>query len=153
MYMYNVHVNTLYLRWGSIPETTLFSKKNELGLEPTTLCSLDECCATELLKRLRWLGLKSQIQHNTMQGQVSQIYLYRGSRFQHRCTCTCTCTFQSGRAYIISELGLLEWCGTEAIVIVAAVEMLKNISHLTLPLYSANLSSESRRGAWRGGGR
>ena len=37
----------------------LFPKKHELpqvGFKPTTICSLDECSATELLRQLKWQG-------------------------------------------------------------------------------------------------
>ena len=67
------------------PETTSKKKLPQVGLEPTTLCSLDECSSAlppELPRQFRWLGPKSHIQRNTMQGKVSQ-YLYYSTGSQY----------------------------------------------------------------------
>ena len=44
------------------------SIRNELpqvGFKPTTLCSLDECSATELSRQLRWQVLESETRIST----------------------------------------------------------------------------------------
>ena len=74
------------------PETTLFSKKNELpqvGLKPTTLCSLDECSAnwaTEAAQMARaWITkttqYKSKKRRLSITLQYSVHYLYHVSLY------------------------------------------------------------------------
>ena len=61
------------------PEATLFSNASGETRTHNTLLSRESALPTELLRRLRWQGLKSQIQHNTMQGNVSPNNLYIGA--------------------------------------------------------------------------